>query len=236
MRSFVFNIAFYGCTALFAIVCLPLCFLPYRKPLVAAVHWWARGILGLMRSIAGIRVEVRGLTNVAKDRPHILASKHQSYSDGIVMMSLIPDLAVVAMKELLSFPIVGRVLKRLEMIMVDRCGGGKVRSKFNGTAKLAHKRGRNILIYPEGRLVPVGERSPYRNGVYHLYEELGLPVVPVATNIGLRWHLNEWRKKPGDAVVSLLPPIQAGLDRETFMSVLEQRIEDETGRLVAEHA
>jgi 1-acyl-sn-glycerol-3-phosphate acyltransferase len=234
MRSFLFNLVFYGYTALVAIACLPLTYLKSNKPLEAVLHWWAKGIVWSLDAIAGIRLEVRGREHIPTQGPSLIASKHQSFSDGILVLSLLPNIATVAMKDLLDYPAIGRILTKLDMIMVDTCGGGSERNVLSTAAKRAYDAGRHILIYPEGQLVPVGDRERYKIGVYHLYSDLNLPVTPVATNVGLCWQCRGWKKTPGTAVLSFLPPIATGLDKDTFMRVLEDQIEAETARLVGE--
>ncbi len=236
MRSFLFNLVFYGYTALVAIACLPLTYLNSPKPLERVLHWWAKGIVWSLDVIAGIKLIVRGRENIPTTGPSLIASKHQSFSDGILVLSLLPNIATVAMKDLLDYPAIGRILTKLDMIMVDTCGGGSERDKLSTAARRAYDAGRHILIYPEGQLVPVGERERYKIGVYHLYSDLNLPVTPVATNVGLRWQCRGWTKRPGPATLSFLPPIETGLDKDTFMRVLEDQIEAETARLVEEFA
>ena len=77
-------------------------------------------------------------------------------------------------------------------------------------------------------------QDEYKTGIYFLYADLGLPVLPVATNLGLRWQCRRWRKFGGAAALEFLDPIQPGLDKETFMAVLEERIESASQRLVEE--
>lgn len=234
MRSALFNLLFYGWTGFVAVASLPLLLAPSRKPLSWVVHYWARGGVWLMRWVAGIRLEIRGREHLPVERPCLIAAKHQSWSDGIIMASIMPDIASVAMKELLSIPLVGAILTKMRMIMVDTCGGGGARRVLNEGAQRAADDLRPILIYPEGRLTPIGERSAYKSGIHMIYEELALPVTPVATNIGLRWPCRSFRKRAGPAVVEFLPPIAAGLQRKPFMTVLEERIERASARLVAE--
>jgi 1-acyl-sn-glycerol-3-phosphate acyltransferase len=236
MRSLLFNISFYVFTGLTAILSIPYLLAPTRRPLVRVIRTWSRGVLWLMRTVAGIRVEVRGREHIPTDGPALIAAKHQSECDGIVILSLVPDLACVAMKDLMKYPVVGRILKKLEMILVDTCGGETQRQLLAERSKAARDTGRPILIYPEGQLVPVGDPTAYKQGIFNLYAALDLPVVPVATNVGLRWHCRDWTKKPGPAVVEFLPPIATGLDQSTFMSLLEDLIETRSNTLVGQAA
>ena len=60
-----------------------------------------------------------------------------------------------------------------------------------------------------------------------------LPVVPVATNLGLFWRQQEFRKTAGTATVEFLDPIPAGLSKAEFMARLENAIETRTSELIA---
>jgi 1-acyl-sn-glycerol-3-phosphate acyltransferase len=79
-----------------------------------------------------------------------------------------------------------------------------------------------------------GERERYRSGIYYLYRNLGLPVTPVATSVGLLWDRRSWRKNAGRAAFELLPPIETGLDKDAFMRRLEQETEQASDRMIAE--
>ena len=74
--------------------------------------------------------------------------------------------------------------------------------------------------------VPPGEQRPYQPGVAALYKDLGLPVVPVAVDTGLRWPRRSFLRRPGTMHVEFLPPIPPGLDRKAFTAMLQGRIEE----------
>jgi 1-acyl-sn-glycerol-3-phosphate acyltransferase len=54
----------------------------------------------------------------------------------------------------------------------------------------------------------------------------------VALNSGVFWGRRKFIKWPGIIDVEVLPAIPPGLDRETFMTTLRERIETATDRLV----
>jgi 1-acyl-sn-glycerol-3-phosphate acyltransferase len=150
-------------------------------------------------------------------------------------MAVIDDLAFVAMREVGRLPLVGPLLRKLEMVLVDTDGGTRERATLAEGGRNAAGAGRPILIYPEGTLMKMGERGRYRAGVYHLAAELGLPVIPVATDVGRCWDRRQKTKRPGVATVSFLAPMRAGDDKRAFMAALEEKIEAECARL-AQHA
>ena len=67
-----------------------------------------------------------------------------------------------------------------------------------------------------------------------LYEELDLPVVPMALNSGVFWPRRKFIKRPGTITVEFLPPIPPGMDRDAFLKRLEDELETATDRLVTE--
>ena len=233
LRSRMFNALFLGYTFLFVLSVYPLLLWPTRRPLARAMKAYAQGVLWLMRRVAGIRVETRGHENLPSTGAYILASKHQSEADGLIQMALVDDLAFVAMKEVGKYPLVGPVLRKLEMVLIDTDGGPREVATLAEGGRDAAAAGRPILIYPEGTLMKVGERGKYRAGVYRLAAELGLPVIPVATDIGRCWDRRQPLKRAGTVTVAFLPAMRAGDDKRAFMSALEETIEAECARLAA---
>ena len=233
IRSTAFNLYAYTLTLLAALVGIVLAPIPSPRPLRALLQGYARAIRWGMRCIGGMTVEVRGREHLPKHGPALLSCKHHAEVDGILLAADIPGIALVAMHELFKLPIVGAILYRLEMIRVDT-GGGKERERLSQYARRAHDSGRYIAIYPEGHLMAPGERERYRSGIYHLSRDLCLPVTPVATSVGLLWNRRDWRKRAGRAAIEFLPPIETGLDKETFMRRLEDLTEEASDRLIAE--
>jgi 1-acyl-sn-glycerol-3-phosphate acyltransferase len=234
IRSFAFNLFFYSLTVVTGLVGIVLVPIPTPVVLRGLLHWWARIVVWAMRWIGGMQVEIRGPANLPIEGPALLANKHHSESDGIFLAANIRGIAFVAMQELFRLPVIGTILYRLQMIRVDTCGGGKERDRLAQFAKRAYDSRRVIAIYPEGHLMAPGERERYRSGIYYLYRDLNLPVTPVATSLGLLWNRRNWRKRAGQAAIEFLPPIETGLDKQTFMRRLEETIETASDRLIAE--
>jgi 1-acyl-sn-glycerol-3-phosphate acyltransferase len=234
IRSFAFNAYFYVLTVLAALLGIVLVPIPGPKLLRSLLHRYARAVAWGMRWIGGMKIEVRGREHLPKQGPALLACKHQAEVDGILLAAEIPGIAFVAMQELFRLPVIGAILYRLQMIRVDACGGGKEREHLAQHARRAYESGRHITIYPEGHLMAPGERERYRSGIYYLSRDLGLPVTPVATSVGVLWNRRDWRKRAGRAAIEFLPPIETGLDKETFMRRLEDVTEEASDRQIAE--
>ena len=233
MRSLVFNIAF-GLISIFYTTGAALAALTPGRGLVRkVVKRYVNAMVWAMRVIAGIKIEVRGSERLPQGA-FILAPKHASYGDGFSIYAQFDDLAFVTGDHLERFPLFKTVLKKLGAIVVDNCGGPEARRALTRSAAQANAEGRKILIYPEGHLAPVGVKFRYRAGVYHMARDFDVPVVPVASSLGVFWSQEKWTKRPGTAVLEFLDPIPPGTPRTEFLARLEAAVEDRTALLVAE--
>ena len=67
-----------------------------------------------------------------------------------------------------------------------------------------------------------------------MYRDFDMPVVPLATNLGLFWPLDGFEKHPGTATLEFLEPIPTGLAKDEFLARLEAAVEGKTAELIAE--
>ncbi|HSF91786.1 MAG TPA: 1-acyl-sn-glycerol-3-phosphate acyltransferase, partial [Paracoccaceae bacterium] len=191
-----------------------------------------------VRNILGSEIEIRGREYLPTAHPPLIAAKHQSELDVLVMVSQHPDMTTVAMRELTKFPFFGRILRVLDYVTVQLSGPpeNRTREVIEG-ARRAHLAGRPVVIYPEGTLMSLGAKERYRAGIWHIYNDLQIPVTPVAMSLGVIWPRREWVKFPKTrGAFEYLPPIAPGLDREEFLATLEHQVETATMRLIEEHA
>ncbi|MBV9586163.1 MAG: 1-acyl-sn-glycerol-3-phosphate acyltransferase [Alphaproteobacteria bacterium] len=232
LRALVFNIAFFGVTALMGVVALPVLLLP-RPAVMRFGRFWARSVLALLRIIVGLDGEIRGLANLPRGAC-VIAMKHQSAWDTLILPVVLGDPAVVIKRELLWVPFYGWYASRAGSIPIDRRGGAGALRRMLAAARAAADAGRPIVIFPEGTRTAPGQRLSYQPGVAALYQALGLPLVPAAVNSGLYWGRRSFVKRPGRIALSFLEPIPPGLPRRELMAHLETRIETATSALERE--
>lgn len=232
VRSFFFAIAYWSLSVTYGLAAALSAALPGRAATQWFIRRYVRRMVQAMRALAGIRIEVRGREHLPEGA-FIVASKHQSWGDGFATYDQFEDLAFVTGDHLEKMPLLGPVLKKLGAIVVNSCGGHEARAALKERAADAHREGRRILIFPEGALAPVGTKYRYRSGVWHMARDFGLPVVPLATNLGLFWP-PRGAKRPGTATLEFLPALIAGEDKDAFLARLETVIEDKTLQLVSE--
>jgi 1-acyl-sn-glycerol-3-phosphate acyltransferase len=233
MRSFAFCIAYWVVSGFYVSIGALAALLPGRRPVQAVARFYCMRMLWAMHWIAGIKVRIEGDEQLPEGA-FIVAAKHQSWGDGFVMFAHIDNVSFVTGDHLERIPLLRGILHKFGAIMVDNCGGPEARRALAEKAAAAHADGRRILIYPEGNLAKAGEHFRYRTGVFHMYRDFDLPVVPVATNLGLFWPQQDFRKHPGRATVEFLDPIEPGLDRGELMARLESAVETRTQELIAQ--
>jgi 1-acyl-sn-glycerol-3-phosphate acyltransferase len=232
LRSIVFNALFYVNTVVWLFAALPTFFMPYRAILEVAKAW-GRVNLVLLRAIAGIGYEIRGLDKLPKG-PLIVAAKHQSAWEVFALLPLFRSPTFIMKRELQWVPIFGWYTIKGRMVPVDRGAGAQALNRMAERARVELARDRQLIIFPEGTRRPVGAEPRYKYGVAHLYTAEGVPCVPIALNSGLFWPRRSLRMRPGTVLVEILDPIAPGLEQDEFFERLQQEIESATARLIAE--
>lgn len=232
LRSLLFNLAFYVNLVVLMTIWLPA-LLMRRQASLELGRAWGRTSLWLLDKIVGLKVEYRGLENIPQG-PIIVACKHQSVWETFVLPIKFPDFSYILKHELVFIPFFGWYLLSAEQIAIDRAKGGKILPELTRKVKALFEQGRQLFIFPEGTRRPVGAPPEYKFGIVHLYRETNAPCVPVALNSGLFWPRRTILRRPGTVVLEFLPPIQPGLGSREFFSVLQDRMETATNRLIDE--
>lgn len=225
IRSVVFIAQMYLALAVIGIGLMPFALFS-RDMAQQVVRIYCRWVVFSARILAGLRTEVRG---PVPDGTVIVASKHQSFFDILILGAVLPRASFIMKQELAGMPVLGWYARRIGCVAVDR---GKrsaaIKQMMDGVS--TQEGGGQLVIYPQGTRVPPGERRPYKVGAGQLYLALGRPVVPVATNVGLFWPKRSLMRHPGVAVIEFLPVIPPGLDLRSFMQRIESEIEEASDR------
>jgi 1-acyl-sn-glycerol-3-phosphate acyltransferase len=128
--------------------------------------------------------------------------------------------------ELMRIPVWGWIARRHGSIPVERDGSASALRAMMRAAEAAIAEAREIVIFPEGTRVPVGEAPALKPGVSGLYRLLKLPVVPVALDSGRLWPRRGFLKRPGTITLRFGAPIPPGLPRADFEARLHAAINE----------
>lgn len=232
LRSALFHLLFYPYCAFWFIVAIGTWPFPVGA-IMQVARLWARGALWLHAITTGARFEFRGVERVPQGS-FILAAKHQSAWETMGLLLHVPYPTYILKRELLRLPLFGWHLLKAKQIPIDRGQRQQALAKMQAHAKEAVQRGAQIMIFPEGTRKKVGAPPDYKFGVARMYEQLGVPCLPVAMTSGLAWPRNTLLHYPRRIIVEYLDLIPAGLPAEVFFARLRETIETNTNRLLAE--
>ena len=231
LRSLVFAIQMYLAMPIVGIVFAPWALFS-RRGAFAACKSYSRWVFWTASWMVNLKCEVRGTP--PPEGNFLVPSKHQSFLDIMMIFTALPAAKFIMKKEILMMPVIGQYARLLGCISVDRGKRGEAIKKMVADVDAGQVHPGQLIIYSQGTRVAPGARMPYKVGTGVLYEQLGQTAYPVATNVGVLWPKHGIYRKPGVAVVEFLDPIPPGLDRDTFMELLETRVEAASDRLMAE--
>lgn len=230
IRSIFFYLFLYFWTILLGIISLPYLLLP-RKYTLELANIWINGILILLRIICRINYEIKGEENIPK-KGVIVASKHQSAFETLLLFKFINKSIFIHKKELFFIPIFGLYLKKSNMVSINRKEGPKAMRKMIKDVKENINKGFSIIIFPEGTRTKPGAEPNYKTGIAGIYKEAETEVLPVAVNSGKYWPKHSFVKKPGTIIIKFLKPIPKQLSKAKFLEDLEFIIEKETNKII----
>lgn len=230
LRSLLFAVQAYVMMVILSLVIAPWAAID-RRGAFAAVHLWCGWVRWTASWMIGLRSEVRG---PIPEGEVMIAAKHQSFFDIIMLCSVLPRPKFIMKKQLVWAPIVGWYALRIGCVPVDRGRRGAAIKAMVERVNSGSQEPGQLIIFPQGTRVAPGARHDYKVGVAVLYEELGAPVVPVACNVGVFWPRRRIYRQPGLAVIEFLPTVEPGLAKRAFLEEIQREVEGNSNRLMAE--
>jgi 1-acyl-sn-glycerol-3-phosphate acyltransferase len=229
LRSLIFNVMMYVMMVVFGLLFLPLSMVE-RKWAYRAIRTYCRYVRWSASWMIGLKSEIRG---PVPDGEVLIASKHQSFFDVLMLVSVLPRPKFIVKKELRFVPFVGFYSRRIGCIYVDR---GKRSAAIKSMVKGVNDSSLpgQLIIFPQGTRVAAGKKMPYKIGAGVLYEKTGQAMIPASTNVGAFWPRHGLLRKPGLAVLEFLPEIAPGVPIKEAMQILEQRVEGSSDALLVE--
>ena len=187
-------------------------------------HWSAL----CLRVFLSTKIIIKGKENIITNEKFFIACSHQSMFETFYLQTIFNSPIFILKKELVKIPIFGWYLKKIGSISINRNKTTKDNlGFFDQISYMVNKSNRPLIIFPQGtRLSPDG-RSPFKKGAGRIYDELKIKCQPVAINSGNTWPKNGPLKSNLILTISILKPIEARLDKETFLENLQNNIYSE---------
>lgn len=162
--------------------------------------WISRNVL---RSV-GLSYELEG--HLDEDTDLIIAN-HQSMIDIFLLESFVgPEIRFVGRKGIMDVWPVGLVVSAVGHITINR---NDKRAGVKLLKEIREKKGKKVVIFPEGTRSLDGEIQAFESGAKMVAEKLNLKVQPIVIK-DLREFYNEGVKhsKKGKVHIEILPPIE----------------------------
>ena len=227
LKNILFTLFFFSGIIFISIIFLPSLFLPQQVVLFGGklMGYWSSFCLKYFLSTTII---IKGRENIIKNNKFFIASSHQSMFETFFLQTIFNSPVFILKKELLYIPIFGWYLKKIGSISIQR---NKVTKDnlgfFNEISNIIKKSNRPLIIFPQATRVLPSERPPFKKGAGRIYEELKILCQPVVINSGYVWPKKGKKNSNKEIVVSILEPIQSGLNRDQFINILEKKIYSE---------
>jgi 1-acyl-sn-glycerol-3-phosphate acyltransferase len=193
---------------------------------------WARALLWA----GGVRVRVHGAERIGTGRePRVFASNHVSWYDVFVLAATLPRYSFVAKAEILRIPVFGAGARAVGTVPIERDNRKSAFASYDEAAAIV-RRGRPVIVFPEGTRGRSYAIRPFKKGPFVLAIAAGVPIVPIIMHGTMPiMPKGSWRVRPGTVDVHVLDAVPtAGLtydDRDVVSSAVRARMAEAMQRI-----
>ncbi len=232
MRTLLFKCVLFSGLFGILILFLPSLFLPQKIVLFGGklFGYWSSLCLKIFFST---KIIVKGRENIITNNNFFIACSHQSMFETFFLQTIFNCPIFILKKELLNIPIFGLFLKKINSISINRNKVTRENLDFIDKIKnVMKKTQRPLIIFPQGTRVTPDEKVPFKKGVGRIYKELNVQCQPIAINSGKVWPKSGELKPNQTITVSILKPIDTGMNEKDFISLLEKEIYREQDSII----
>ena len=224
LRNLIFSIVFFLGIIVISIRFLPALLLS-QNIILSGGKLMGRWAGYCLKTILSVKIKILGKENIITNEKFFIAASHQSMFETFYLQTIFNAPVFILKRELMLIPIFGWYLKKIGSISIKRHKVTKDNLNFfDDISNTISKTQRPLIIFPQGTRVKPDERPPFRKGAGRIYEELKISCQPVAINSGYVWPKNGPKKSNKEIIVSILPKINPGMDKNEFVKNLEEKI------------
>ena len=227
IRNFLFSFSFFSGIIFISIIFLPSLLLPQKITLFGGklMGYWSQYCLKIILST---KVIIKGKDNMINNEKFFIASSHQSMFETFFLQTIFNSPVFILKNELMRIPVFGWYLKKIGSISIKRDKITKDNLNFfEDISETIQNSKRPIIIFPQATRVLPEDRPPFKKGASRIYEKLNILCQPVAINSGHVWPKKGIKKTNKVITISILKPIEPGLQKEEFLQVLQKKIYEE---------
>lgn len=167
-------------------------------------YWWADKLI----KASGMKLQIQGLENVPREGAVLFVSNHQSDFDIAIHLGAIDKpKGFVAKIELAKIPIASNWMRKMGSVFIDRSDIKQSLRTINEGIEIL-KKGRSLVIFPEGTRSKGAEMADFKKGSLRLAEKAHVPIVPVSISGTYKiMEANKGRIIPTEVHVVISKPI-----------------------------
>jgi 1-acyl-sn-glycerol-3-phosphate acyltransferase len=124
-----------------------------------------------MARVFGMRMHVMGHPPPA---PFYLVANHQGYTDIFLLAAQI-DCRFVAKRELQRWPVMGRIMREMDTIFIDRDHRTDL-TRANAAIAQALQQGDSVMLFPEGTSTDGQRLHPFRSSLLEVAAKQNIPI------------------------------------------------------------
>ena len=227
LKKFLFLFFFFLGIISISILFVPALLMPSKIVLFGGklMGYWSGICLKIFLST---KIIIKGKENIINNEKFFIASSHQSMFETFYLQTIFNSPIFILKNELLQIPLFGWYLKKIGSISISRNKITKDNLGFiEKIKKSIQNSNRPILIFPQATRVLPDDRVRFKKGVGRIYKELGIKCQPVAINSGRVWQKNNILTINKSITISILKPIDPGIDPDNFVNTIEKNIYSE---------
>jgi 1-acyl-sn-glycerol-3-phosphate acyltransferase len=131
-------------------------------------------LLGIVR----LKPRIYGIENIDTKKKYVVIANHPSFYDILVLMTIFPDLQMIAQAFISKIPVFGYVLQKIGAYYVEPKKFMETKSSLDDAMKVQE----NIIIFPEGVRSDKGEIKRFHRGFVYLLRNSSLELLPITIN------------------------------------------------------
>jgi len=227
IRSILFSTFFFLGIIFISLIFIPTLIMPQRVVLYGGrmMGNWSSFCLKIFLST---KITIKGKENIIHNRKFFIAASHQSMFETFFLQTIFNYPVFVLKKELLFIPIFGWYLKKIGSISIKRDKISKENLGFyEDISNILKNSNRPLIIFPQATRVLPTDRPQFKKGVAKIYNQLNVDCQPIAINSGYVWPKKGKKNSNKEITISILKPINPGLSKEDFITLLEKKIYSE---------
>lgn len=178
------------------------------------VHWFCR---------LAFKIHFDGVENIPSEGACIITPNHVTYADPIwITVPIRRRVYYMAWDKPFRVPVLGLLMRMFGAFPVNLDVAADASAQKEAIELL--KKGRALVMFPEGGRTRTGKLMPFKMGAFRLALAHGVPIVPVSIRGADEiWPVGRIIPRPGRLTVTYHPPVEvARIDENTSRPELKE--------------